>query len=963
MSKNREKLLIIDGNALIHRSFHALPPTMKTKDGVLTNAVFGFTSFLLKALKEFKPEYVVLTLDRKAPTFRHQKFAEYKATRVKAPDELYQQIPLVKKIANTLNIPVYEMDGYEADDIIGTIANLKLQNENLINLEKIIITGDADTLQLVNEDTKVFSMSRGIADSVLYDVKAVEEKYDLRVEQLIDYKALRGDPSDNIPGVKGVGEKTAVELLKQFETLENLYHCLENAESSQGENCLPEVDQPRAEKLKIKERIGGLLLQHKEEAFLSKELATIHRSVPIEFDIEKARFGGFDKNEVVGLFGELEFKSLLPRLGEITNNQITITNNKEDFVDKFERDRAQFDYQLINPSTSSGQEKFEKFLKELKKQKEFVFDTETTSLDPLSCEILGIGFCWQEGRAYFVRTQNSKLKTQNFGNNLFNYNQVISCELQVINDWLTQLKPIFEDKNVAKLGHNLKYDVRVLQAHGVEVKNIAFDSMIASYLLNPGNRQHGLDACVFSEFGFEKINTGDLLGKGKERKEFNQVDINDLAIYCGEDADFTWRLVNKFRAQLKNDNLEKLFAKIEMPLLPVLAEMENNGVMVDVAFLKEMEKALDEKIKELEEKIFFLADLNFNVRSTQQLKKVLFEDLQISTEGVSRIKTGFSTSAEDLEKLRDRHPIVPLIIEHRELSKLQSTYVTALPELVNKKTGRVHTSYNQTVAATGRLSSTDPNLQNIPIRTELGREIRKAFIARPGFKLMALDYSQIELRIAAHLSGDETMIAAFKNQADIHTETAAKIKGIEPSEVTKEMRRDAKAINFGILYGQGAHGLSQATGITFVEARDFIEQYFKVFAGVKKYIDETITKTRELGYVETFFGRRRYLPEINSTIPLVKKAAERMAVNTPIQGTAADIIKIAMIRVLDEIKNNQEIKMLLQVHDELVFEVKDGNEKKYFELIKRIMEDVVKIRVPIIAEGKVGKSWGEIKSV
>lgn len=923
--------MIIDGNALIHRSFHALPP-LTTKSGEMINAVYGFTAVLLKALCEFRPEYVALTLDRKEKTFRHVRYAEYKATRVKAPDELYAQIPRVKEVAQALNIPIFELPGFEADDLIGTLA-AKVDG----SVEKIIVTGDMDTMQLVNDHTKVFTMKRGLTDSMLYDEPAVRARYGLAPEQMIDFKALRGDPSDNIPGVKGIGEKTATELLQNFKTLDGVY---KNIDSK-----------------KIKDRTRELLLEHKQDALMSKELATIKLDAKIDFDLETARFGGFSQEQAAKLFNELEFRTLLPRLQSLSQDVKKKMEKSGDYEaeDKFKRDLELFNYNLVD-----NDKKFNKFFKLLDKQKEFTFDTETGGLDPLNADLLGISFSWKTGEAYYVEVKSQKSKAKS---DLFNYK---NKSAEPGNDWLEKLKPIFQVEKIKKYGHNLKFDIEVMASQGISVKGAAADSMIASYLLNSSSRQHNLDAVTMSELNFSKITKEDLLGKGGKKITFSEVPLNKLYVYSCEDADFTERLIKKLLPELKRQKLEKLFKEIEMPLVLVLVMMEMNGIKIDRELLAGLGKSADKKIKNLVKKIHELAGVEFNINSTQQLREVLFEKLEIPSLGIGKNKTGFSTGADELAKLKGQHPIIESIQEYRELAKLSSTYIEALPKLVNAKTGRLHTSFNQTVAATGRLSSTEPNLQNIPIRTELGREIRKAFVAEQGYKLLSLDYSQIELRLAAHMSGDKKMIAAFKNGEDIHTATAAAINQVELSEVTPEMRRQAKATNFGILYGQGPHGLSQNADIPYVRAKEFIDQYFKVYEGVKTFVDETIELARGRGYAETLFGRRRFLPELSSSVMQVRKAAERMAINTPLQGTAADIIKVAMIKtqkLIDEKYSAGELRMLLQVHDELVFEVKNNLVAETATEIKEIMESVIKLKVPLAVDASVGDNWGEMEKI
>ncbi|MDD4412234.1 MAG: DNA polymerase I [Patescibacteria group bacterium] len=920
----KDKLIVIDGNALIHRSFHALPPTLRTRDGEQVNAVYGFTSFLLKALKDFKPTYVILTLDRKAKTFRHEAYAEYKATRVKAPDELYAQIPLVKKVAQAFAIPIYELDGYEADDLIGTIAN---QVDDKV--DTIIVTGDQDTMQLINESTFVYTMSRGLTDSVLFDEAAVKAKYGFKPKQMIDYKGLRGDPSDNIPGVKGIGEKTATELLAEFDSIENLYQQLDSD--------------------KIKPRIRELLTTYKDKAFLSKELATIDCAVPIKFSLAEAIFGKYQVEKVLELFSEFEFKSLLNKFKDVLKEY---GGELADVADsKMARNKRDFNYQLVDSEAD-----FEKFYKKIKQAKVFAFDTETTGLDNFNAKILGASFALADGEAYFLNLREAKSEV-----NLFNF----SDSTKLTPQWLEKLRPIFEDKKIKKIGHNLKFDLKILGALGIDVKGADFDTMIASYLLHPDNRQHNLDALAFTELNFVKINKDELTGDKKKDKDFSAVSVEKLSNYACEDADMTWRLHEKLAKELAEEKLTKLFDELEMPLVTVLARVENAGIVLDTEYLAKLDKIIDQDLKGLVEKIYQLAGKSFNIASVQQLRKVLFEDLQIATEGLMKTKTGLSTGAAELEKLKGKHKIIDYILDWRELNKLSTTYVKSLPELINSATGRVHTNYNQTVAATGRLSSSNPNLQNIPMKTELGKKIRRAFVADKGKVLLSLDYSQIELRLAAIMSNDPGLVKAFKNNLDIHTATAAAINGVKLEEVTKTMRRAAKAINFGLLYGQGAHGLAEGANISYAQAKHFIDEYFRQFAGVKEYIEKCINQAREYGYVETLFGRRRYLPDINSNLSSVRRAAERMAVNTPLQGTAADMIKKAMIEVDAFLQTgyNDKVKMILQVHDELVFELSEKLVPEVTKQIKQIMENVIEADVPILVEAKVGPNWEEMKMI
>lgn len=908
MPKTKQRLIIIDGNALIHRSFHALPPTLRTQKGVLVNAVYGFASFLLKALNEFNPEYVVLTLDKKGPTFRHEAYTEYKATRVKAPDELYEQIPLVKEVATAFNIPIFELSGFEADDLIGTICE-KTKKEK--NLEKIIITGDLDTLQLIDENTKVYTMSRGLNDSVLYDSLAVYARYHLAPEQIIDYKALRGDVSDNIPGVRGIGEKTASDLISEFKDLNGVYKAAKENHKN------------------IKPRIIELLKASQKNAYLSQELATINKKAPIEFSLQKITFSSFSSDKVLKIFSELEFKSLLPKvkaLREKTDKTEIDPNKNLASKEKISN------YELI-----IDERDFISFLEKLEKQKEFSFSVLASDPDPLKSTLIGLAFSWKAGEAFFIKTNKENLKL---------------------------LHPILNNPEIKKNGHNVKHSWRILKNNNLNLEGISFDVMIASYLLNPGNRQHNLESIAFNDLGLEKMNSQDT--KKTEATQlslnFKEIDLEKISLYACEEADFINRLTKILKKRLQEEDLWGLFNEMEMPLIKVLGQMEENGIKLSLPLISNLRKIVGEKITKLEKNIYQLAGEKFNINSTKQLKEILFVKLEISTNNIKKTKTGFSTAEDELEKLENNHPIIPFLREYRELNKLQTTYLNALGEMISPKTGRIHTNFNQTVTATGRLSSSDPNLQNIPIKTKEGQEIREAFVASPGYKLLGLDYSQIELRLAAHLSGDKKLIKAFKNNEDIHTATAAEINDVSLKEVTKKMRREAKAINFGILYGQGPHGLSQAASIPYYQANEFIKKYFLAYPSIKKMIEKTIKEAQKNSYAITLFGRKRPLPEINSNLVFVRKSAERMATNTPLQGTAADMIKIAMIKVSQLISGKEdEIKMLLQVHDELIFEIKEDKLNFYAPKIKKIMENIIPLKVPIIVDENSGNNWDDLK--
>lgn len=887
MDKTPEILIIIDGNALVHRSFHALPTTMKRQDGKTTNAVYGFTSFLLKAIQEFKPQYAVVTFDEAAPTFRHENYTEYKANRVKAPDELYEQIPLTREVLEAFEIPIFSCPGFEADDLIGTICQKVKKEKKLVSY---IITGDMDTLQLVDDQVKVYTMSRGLNDPIIYDAAKIKERYGLLPNQVIDYKALRGDPGDNIPGVKGIGEKTAVGLLNDYGTLENIYQNIDEAEKTK----------------KITPRIANLLREQKESAFFSQELATINIDSPLDFDLAKAKLT-FSREKVAEMFAVMGFRSLLNRL----------PNNKDD-------DQVQ-SLKIKKNTTIKCQEikdetAFQNFFTSLSKEKSFAFSLDINE----NKKIDGLSFAWKKNEAYYLPLENSS-QGDLFGNG---------------NSWLKKLAPIFEDKKIEKIGHNLKSCCRYLAAEEIILAGPLFDAMIVAYILDPGRRRYDLQTLAFLEFGLENLPTGK-----------------------GSNAALLWNLKEVLLPRLKKEKLFDLYWEIEEPLISILGKMEMAGIALDQNFLKNFSKKLTKRLEELETEIHKQAGIDFNINSTKQLKEILFEKLALPTKNIKKSKTGFSTAEEELDKLLDLHPIIAFLKEYRELNKLRSTYIEALPVLADKNS-RIHTTFNQTITATGRLSSTEPNLQNIPVKTELGKETRRAFVSAPGKKLLSLDYSQIELRLAAHISGDPLMIEAFRNGDDIHSITAAAINGVKENEVTKKMRREAKAVNFGILYGQGPHGLALGTGISFMEAKRFIDRYFQTYQKIKKMMDNFIIQAEKDGESVTMFGRRRPLPDINSSMPQIKKMSERMAINTPIQGAAADLIKLAMIKIDQEIRGKEkEIVMLLQVHDELIFEVDENKVEAYAKIIKNLMENAHHFQVPIIAEASVGDNWNELEKI
>ncbi|HLD21844.1 MAG TPA: DNA polymerase I [Patescibacteria group bacterium] len=921
----KKKLLIIDAHALIHRAFHALPP-LTTRSGEPMNAAYGFLLILIRAIKDIKPHYVAVAFDSKEKTFRHKQYEQYKANRVATPAELISQFPIVRNLVEAFGFPAYSVAGYEADDIIGTICK---QFDEQNDIETIIVTGDLDMLQLVDHNTKVLKLQKGVKETLLYDEALVKEKHGLTPKQIVDYKALRGDSSDNIPGVKGIGEKGATTLLQQYTSVENIYTHLDEIEG----------------------RCHKALMGHKKDAFLSKALATIVQDAPIQFSFTQAAIGQYHHDELMNLFRQYEFRSLLPQLNSLPefNPQKTLFSAKQktllpNNIKETEQSTAsytpyspksskeKFNYQLIQ-----SEKEIQQFAAKLSEQQLFAFDTETTGLNPISDELVGMSFSWKEGEAYYV-----------------------SCGKTIP----TALARIFENAHIQKTGHNTKFDVEVLHHAGIHIAGMVFDSMLASYLLNAGSRAHGLDNLVFIEFGHHMQPIEELIGKGKTQITMRDVPVEKVSWYACEDANFALRLYKKYAPIIQQQGLQKLLTDIEMPTIDVLVAMEENGIKIDVPFLRNMSKTLHKRLNILEQDIQKMAGVNFNVASNVQLKEVLFKKMNLPTAKLKKTKTGFSTAASELEKLQGEHPIIDLVSEHRELSKLTSTYIDALPELINPHTGRIHTSFNQTITATGRLSSSEPNLQNIPIRTTLGNEIRKAFIPGEGKNILALDYSQIELRIVAHLAGDTVMTQAFKKDEDIHARTAAELNDVSLEKVTPEMRRAAKAINFGILYGMGVQGVVRDSGMSREEARIFLDKYFSIHTGIHQYIEQIKTKVQQLGYAETLFGRRRILPEIHSSNQMVRAAAERAAVNMPVQGTAADIMKLAMIAVHQAIKKNTiQAKVILQVHDELVFEVDKKSIKTEARKIQKIMENIYKLSVPLTVSVKYGENWGELKYI
>lgn len=919
-----DTVLLVDGNSLVHRAFHATPP-MTTTRGELTNAVYAFARMLFRALNTLKPDYAVVAFDRQAPTFRHVEFDQYKAHRAPAPEGLFEQFGRVHQLVEALSLQTCEVDGYEADDVLATLAAQAVQQ----GLDVVIVTGDTDALQLVSDRVRVLMPRKGMSDTVLYDVAAVKERYGLAPSQLVDFKALKGDPSDNIPGVPGIGEKTAARLLARYGTIDNLLDHLDELEP----------------------RIAQALRQSAEQLVQTRRLITMVADAPVRLDLEAARVGGYDPERLNELLRVLEFRippnelpsRRPPRLANGAQLGLFAASGVE--LEAVTRPLAD----LPEPVTGDGEyhvaqaEELPALVQRLRETGRFSIDVETTAMDPMRADLVGISVSERPGQAVYLpighRTDGPR----------------ISLETA-----LEALRPLLADPSLQKLGHNLKYDLTVLARAGAPVEGAAFDTMIARYLLQSGERALNLKDVAFFELGIQMTPIEDLIGKGKSQLSMADLPVGQVAPYACADADVAYRLAHRFEKQLRENGLWDLFSRVEMPLVPVLARMEQAGVAIDVPYLKAMSAELAERIATLEQQIYEEVGHRFNLNSTQQLSRVLFEELHLPTG--RRTQTGFRTDAETLDELRPFHPVIGMILDYRQLVKLKSTYVDALPLMINPRTGRVHTSFNQTGAITGRLSSSDPNLQNIPVRTDLGRQVRRAFIAgAPDAVLLSADYSQVELRILAHITQDANLIETFRQDRDIHAATASQILGVPLDQVTSDQRRIAKTVNFGVLYGMSEYGLATQLGMSRGEARAFIESYFARYPSIAQYLEATKRQARELGYVTTLLGRRRYIPEINTPNHQIRSQAERTAINMPIQGTAADIIKVAMIRIDSALRERRlQTRMILQVHDELVFEVPVRELEEVRALVVELMETAFPMTVPLKVEAHAGKNWQDL---
>ncbi len=929
------RLFLLDAMALIYRAYFALNknPRINSK-GLNTSAVLGFANTLYDILKNEKPTHIGVAFDSFAPTLREVEYEEYKAQREKMPEDIALALPYIRRLLEGFRIPVLELPGYEADDIIGTLAH-KAGHKGY---KTFMVTSDKDFGQLVNENTFIYRPPRMGNQAEILGVKEVCERYQIqRPEQLIDILGLWGDASDNIPGIPGIGEKRAIELVAQFGSVENL---VQNTDKLQG---------------KLKENVEAFA----EQGLFSKKLATIILDVPLEFEEDKLILEKPDTEALNELFNELEFRTFAKRVftdlsvqeqGEAASPKLQATGDLFSALPEGEKgtpapgtpaqgleslDRTKVQYSLV---TTPDQRKL--LIEKLKKADKFCFDTETTGIDPNNSELVGISFCLKPGEAFFVLLPE-------------NYQECLEI--------IKEFKPFLEEEKVLKIGQNIKFDLAILKWYEINVKGKLFDTMLAHYLIEP-DMKHGMDYLAETYLNYKTIHIDELIGKkGKEQLTMRNVMPEILSDYACEDADITFRLYEVFDPMLNKGGLRKLFDELEVPLVPVLAAMEAEGVMLDTAVLKDFSVQLAREVRDVEEQIYNLAGQLFNIASPKQLGEILYEKLKITDKPARTATKQYSTSEDVLVKMLYRHPIIQLILDYRSLTKLKSTYVDVLPTLISPRDKRIHTSYNQAVAATGRLSSNNPNLQNIPIRTDRGKEIRKAFVPRGSdFILVSADYSQIELRIIAHMSGDKNMIEAFRQGTDIHASTAAKVYGIPVNEVTPEMRRNAKAVNFGIIYGQSAFGLSERLNIPRREAAAIIDAYFAQYSGIKGYMEKTIEFARRNGYVETILGRRRYLRDINSANAVVRGFAERNAINAPIQGSSADMIKIAMIRIHDELdKMKTRSRMILQVHDELVFDVHRSELNTVKPIIHDLMKHALPLDVPIEVEVDEGENWLE----
>ncbi len=923
-------LYLLDGHGLAYRAYYALTAggtrsnAFQTSSGEPTAGVYGFTSILLRIFEQESPDYLAVVFD-KGKTFRHEIYDYYKGTRAKMPDDLRSQVERMREIVDAFNIPRLEMDNYEADDVLGSVARWAAQKEGL---GVKIITGDKDLLQLVTDRVVVNLAGSKLSDAKDYFPEDVKKKLGVYPDKVVDFKALCGDTSDNIPGVKGIGAKTAVKLLDEYGNLDGIFKHIDE----------------------ISGRAKSALEGSEDVAYLSQKLSRIVTDLDVKLDLEQARIDRFNPRAVEDLFRELEFRTLTDQLNSLVGKMKPILPQEEQ-LDLFQGAEGGF-YEDETPNDIrttivDTPEALADLCEELKKAEMIAFDTETTDTDVMRAKLVGISLAVEKDHGYYIPVGHKQGKQ-------LPLHEVI----EAISDPMT-------DSDIGKAGHNLKYDYLILKRVGLQITPLTFDTMIAEWLINPASRNLGLKNLAWVRLGYEMTHIEELIGKGRGQKTMDKVSISEAAGYAAADAAICLRLMPQLRAELKEHEAEELFRTMEMPLIPVLAAMEEAGIKLDKAFFEKFSHELEKRLGEIEDRIQDMVGYEFNLNSTQQLSKALFEDLELTPpDRTKKTSSGYySTAASVLEGMVGQHVVVDWVLEYRELEKLRSTYVDALPQQINPQTGRVHTSFNQTGTVTGRIASSDPNLQNIPTRTEIGRRVRNGFIASEGWQLLAVDYSQIELRIVAHMAQDQAMLAAFNAGQDIHATTAAAINNIELDQVTPEMRRHAKAINFGLIYGMSAYGLTNATDLTLSEAENFITTYFKKFPGVKSFLDGIRETAAEQGYVETLLGRRRYFPNLQRGASYaIRQREEREAINAPIQGTAADIIKLAMLKLPDEIGSaGLKARMLLQVHDELIFEVPEEELGKTVKCVTRVMENAFKLDIPLSTDAKAGFSWGEME--
>jgi len=888
----KKQLFLIDGTAYIYRSFHAIK-SLSNASGMPTNAVFGFTRTLLKLIQEKQPEYVAVFFDAKGPTFRHERYEAYKANRPPVPDDLAIQIPYVKKMVKAFNFPCVEKQGFEADDLIGTYARIAEEQ----GFEPVMVTGDKDFMQLVTENAVIFDPMK---DKVI-DEETIQAEFSLTPAQVIDMMGMAGDAADNIPGIPGVGPKTAIKLLSEFHTMDNIY---ENLDA-----------------LKSKKSLYKKLTENRDQAFLSRDLVTIDRYSPVDQKIDAFKISPYNREELSALFKELEFKQLYNEFAENSP-------------------KVQKEYRCVTDI-----EEIKELVKRLEKAELFTIDTETTSKHPMLASLVGLSFAIEAHKAFYIPVdhENSQGHAQ-----------------PDVDEVLAILKPLLENPAIKKTGQNIKYDYIVLARAGITMQGIHFDTMIASHLLNPAVRSHSLDTIAMDLFGHKTIKYKDVAGKGQKEISFRQVAIEEAVDYACEDADITFMAWETLDRRIRENGLEPLMTEIEMPLVTLLGEMEITGIKVDRDGLTELSKTFEQELDLMEQEIFALAGEEFNINSSQQLGKILFEKLKLPVQKKTKKKTGYSTDVDVLTSLAEHHELPEKILRFRSISKLKSTYSDALYGLIHPETERIHTSFNQTITATGRLSSSEPNLQNIPIKSSEGKKIRETFVPEKGSLLVAADYSQIELRLLAHCADDEILIEAFCNDEDIHTRTAAEVFQVFPDFITDDLRRQAKAINFGIVYGMGAYRLSNELDISRKMAQTYIDNYFSRYRGVRNFIDTTIEQTRERGEVETLLGRKRKITDINASNTNMRKFAERMAVNTTIQGSAADLIKLAMINMDRALKkNSMASRMVISVHDEIVFEAPEKEQATLVKLATEVMEKVFDLKVPLKVNVSSGANWAE----